>query len=166
MNRSSKKIVRSNGFLKIVFLSGFLLLLSFILQGCSDPTVQEYFDSPERSPSSMAEEFYERYFQCLQDETVTMLNSCLHVQVQRNYFTEDYKKKMQEFADIEEEGNLDPLFCARNVPNGFEIQGEEIQGDTACVKVVLKYDEEDYAIFPVMERVGSSWMIKEINCGD
>lgn len=142
-------------------LGGILFLIFvFVLAGCS-----LFSKSPEplRSPEDIVGEFYERYFGCLYDEYVEMIDSCMEVHIKRPYLTEENRERVIEIS--QDSPDFDPLFCAYNLPQeDFDIGEAVIEGEEAQLSVTFHYPQESHAVSLKLHIEDGMWKIDSFDC--
>lgn len=148
---------------KKIIILGILFVLVGCLAGCSRPS---FSLAPERTPEDIVEEFYERYFQCINNLEVTMLESCLEVQIKRPYLTKSYRKQIQKSINSYfKYGGYDPLLCAYNIPpGGFKVGSASLEGERASLVVSFYYEKEIHNVPITLVKDGNQWKIENVDC--
>jgi len=117
------------------------------------------------SPEDIVGEFYELYFQCIEDTKVTMLDSCLGVQGKRPYFTKSNKERIREIINNLEEPDFNPFLCARNIPDkGYNVGTASILDSKATLNITFRYGEEQHIVPITLVQEKGVWKIDEIIC--
>ncbi len=143
----------------IIFL--FILIL---FSGCKLPP-RPWVNKRPASPEGVVNEFYELYFDCLQNEQVTMLDTCLETQIGRPYFTKQSREKVAKVVSNERESDYDPLLCARNIPTGsYSVGIASISGNLADLVVTFKYSQEEHKVPIKLIQKKEIWNIDDIDC--
>jgi len=143
----------------VIFL--FILIL---FSGCKLPP-RPWVNKRPASPEGVVNEFYELYFDCLQNEQVTMLDTCLETQIGRPYFTKQNREKVAEVVSNEHEPDYDPLLCARNIPGyGYGVGTASISGNLADLVVTFKYGQEEHRVPIKLIQEKEIWNIDDIDC--
>lgn len=142
-----------------------IMIFGFILF-CSGCSLSSFSPSSRRSPEDITEEFYERYFQCINNPEVEILESCLEVHIKRPYLTKSYRKQIQKSVNSYfKYGGYDPLLCAYNIPpGGFKVGPASYQGERVSLVVSFYYEKEIHNVPITLVKDGNQWKIENVDC--
>jgi len=140
------------------------LFILIVIPGCKLPP-RPWVNKRPVTPEGVVNEFYEIYFDCLINERVTMLDSCLQTQAGRPYFTKKGREKVAEVVSDQSEPDYDPLLCARNVPGSdYNIGTASISGNEASLMVTFSYGKEEHNVPIKLLKEKEIWNIDNIDC--
>jgi len=148
--------------LSLVLAGGVLFAFNYIIRnekplGVSEPTATP---SPVevKSPQEIVEEFYTWYVSYegnpLTDEAY----------VSSPYLTSGFKKDIEQTLGSFDRGGADPILCAQDIPQSFEVGKASVSGNSATVDVEQTFGTGKRLLPVELKKIEGSWLIFDVKC--
>jgi len=80
--------------------------------------------------------------------------------------SDNFKKQTGDLIAIFDKGGYDPVLCAQDKPDSWEVVNVAIKGDMAEVIVDENYYGQDKNVVVILKKIKSEWKIDQIICGE